>query len=322
MTSPVSRARDFAQRLVSGSAAPAEKSLVNEPKQSSDGLDDVTSYWSEHNVTSHFHFSSREESLDFLAWRNDQYPGYIDLMPVVGHEGKRILDYGCGPGHDLVGFCHFSRGTRVTGADLSGPSLEEARGRLDLHGFSADLVQITSDDRLPFGDREFDLVHCSGVLHHTPDPLKILRDFNRVLGDNGSAQIMVYNYESIWTHLYVAYIKRIVEGLYGNLDIKSAFARTTDGENCPIAYPYTRPEFEEICRAAGFQVVQTGAAISLWELSLLPRRFEAMMDRRLRRESREFLNGLTFDARGVPYRRDSVAGIDLCFTIRKTQPVV
>src|SRR4051812_123873 len=192
-------------------------------------LNEVSSYWSEHNVTLHKQFASMEESLEFFAWRNDQYPDYINLMPVAGFDGKRILDYGCGPGHDVVGFCHYSPGSQVTGADLSMPSLREAAHRLGLHGYTANLLPIKTDESLPFADKQFDLIHSSGVLHHTPDPVGIMREFSRILADDGSVQIMVYNYDSVWLHLYVAYVKMLQEGLYGDLDIKDAFARTTDG---------------------------------------------------------------------------------------------
>lgn len=286
-------------------------------ERASPGLTAVSSYWSEHNVTAHKQFSSAEESLEYFAWRNDQYPGYIDLMPVAGFDGKRILDYGCGPGHDVVGFCHFSPGSKVTGADLSLPSLQEAADRLRLHGHAAKLVQIKSDERLPFADKEFDLVHSSGVLHHTPDPVAVMREFSRILTDGGSANIMIYNYDSIWLHLYVAYVKAIQEGLYNDLDIRQAFARTTDGPECPIAYPYRVEEFTALCNEAGFEVVRTGAAISVWELSLISKRFEAIMDMKLRPESRRFLSDLKFDEQGFPRYRGQIAGVDLCFELRK-----
>ena len=281
-------------------------------------LNEVLEYWTSHNVTSHWQFSSPEESLEFLAWRNDQYVGYIDLMPVAGHDGMRILDYGCGPGHDLVGFGQFSRDARVIGADLSRVSLDEARSRLNLHGFEADLVQIAIDDHLPFTDGQFDLVHCSGVLHHTPDPLEFC-------GSSTGFWLMVDMPRS-WSitigasglYLYVAYVKRLVDGLYQELDMKAAFARTTDGEDCPIARPYTWTEFEQLCNEGGFDVVKSGAAISVWELSLLPRRFEAIMNCKLPSESRTFLSKLTFDSRCVPHHEGLVAGVDLCFTIKKS----
>ena len=66
-------------------------------------------YWSGHNVTNHLSFRSAMESLRYLDWRNDQYIGYIDLLPVCGHDGEAVLDFGCGPGNDLVGFLKYSK---------------------------------------------------------------------------------------------------------------------------------------------------------------------------------------------------------------------
>ena len=60
--------------------------------------EDNEAYWTRHNVTLHAAFPTVEASLEYFDWRNDQYPGYIDLMPVQGQDGKVVLDYGCGPG--------------------------------------------------------------------------------------------------------------------------------------------------------------------------------------------------------------------------------
>lgn len=273
-------------------------------------------YWNRHNVTSHHVFSSAEESREFLRWRNAQYPGYIDLMPVCGHDGLSILDYGCGPGHDLVGFSIFSSPTRLVGAEVAQSSLKEAASRLQLHGAQAELVLLNPDaTRLPFDDATFDLVHSSGVLHHTADPEAIMREFRRILKPGGKAQIMVYNYDSVWLHLYVAFIKRIAEGQFADLSLPEAFNRTTDGEECPIARPYRASEFAALACAAGFEVEHFGCAVSLWEMSLLPRRFEALMHQSLPAESSDFLASLTFDERGIPLHAGQVAGIDACFRL-------
>jgi ubiquinone/menaquinone biosynthesis C-methylase UbiE len=280
--------------------------------------EDVSQYWTKHNVTLHKSFSSVKESLDYVAWRNDQDPGYIELMPVAGHDGKRILDYGCGPGNDLVGFCEQSPGCKVTGVDVSFTSLDEAATRLNLHGRCVDLFLVDEDaTTLPLDDKSFDLVHCSGVLHHTPDPIVIMRELHRVTADDGKAQFMVYNYDSLWLHLYVAYVKMIEEQRFANLDIREAFARTTDGEDCPIARPYRPSEFAQMCKDAGFDVMSVEAAIGVHELGLLPRRFDAIRNRSLRAESREFLANLTFDEQGVPRHLGLVAGVNLCYHLKK-----
>ena len=201
----------------------------------------VADYWTRVNVTQHHTFASAQESLEYFHWRNDQYYPYIDYLPVNGQDGKVVLDYGCGPGHDLVGFAVYSKPKRLIGMDVSSSSLAEATARLALHGAKAEMVLLDpTAATLPLETASVDLVHSSGVIHHTPDPLQILRELRRVLKPDGSAQVMVYNYDSIWLHLFVGYTTQIVEGRYADSDIRSAFARTTDGEECPISRS-TRP---------------------------------------------------------------------------------
>lgn len=272
------------------------------------------SYWTRHNVTEHYRFQTVEDSLSFLHYRNEQYPGYIELMPQHGLDGKVVLDYGCGPGHDLIGFALHSRPARLIGMDVSSTSLEEARARLELHGATADLLQIFGQDKpLPLEDGSVDYVHCSGVLMLVPDPVKLLREFRRILRPGGEFRIMVYNRDSLWFHLYVAFIVRIEHGLYANLSLEEAFGRTTDGEDCPMVRVWRPSEMIDLAVQAGLGCEYLGAAPSLWEMNIAPRRFEAMMGRRLNDENRKFLQRIRVDERGVPWIDGAVAGIDGCF---------
>jgi ubiquinone/menaquinone biosynthesis C-methylase UbiE len=275
-------------------------------------------YWHVFNVTEHRKFASAAESFEHLRYRNDQYPGYLDLMPVAGADGLRVLDLGCGPGNDLVGFATSCRPARLVGADVSSVSLAEARARLALHGPSGaavELVQLEEGGALPFEDGSFDLVHCSGVLHHVPDPLVPLRELRRVLAKGGRAQVMVYNRDSVWLHLYVAYVCRLKDPAFAGLGLDDAFRRTTDGVGCPISRCWTPAQFQSICRQAGLACEPTGAAVSLLEMEHWPRRWEAMRDPALPAEHREFLRDLTLDARGLPLHSGRPAGIDGCYRL-------
>ena len=277
-----------------------------------------SAYWTRHNVTFHQQFATAQESLDYFDWRNDQYFNYIELMPVAGYDGQVVLDYGCGPGHDLVGFGHYSKPARLVGADVSPSSLEESRKRLALHDIPCDLVQLDlAATRLPFEDDTFDHIHSSGVLHHTPDPAFLLRELHRVLKPTGTMNVMIYNYDSLAVHMDVAYIKQIVEGLYRNETLRQAFQHTTDGVDCPISLCYKPQEWIEICESAGFTAHFTGVGVGLGECDLAARRFEAGKHPDLPKESRAFLRELTFDARGLPLYRGHYAGIDACFALTK-----
>lgn len=283
-------------------------------------FDSVANYWTDHNVTLHKTFASRQESLEYFHWRCDQYPGYLDLMPVNGVDGLEVLDYGCGPGHDLVGFVEYSKPRRVVGVDVSRSSLAEARDRLARHGREDVRLVLSTpgETRLPFEDASFDYVHSSGVLHHVPDLQASLREIRRVLRPTGRARVMVYNYDSVWTHLYVPYTLQLKNGtIPANLPIRAAFTKSTDGPECPIANCYTTQEFAAEAAQAGFSCRTVGAAVSLHELQQLQLyRLEACMDQRLAREHREFLLALTFDPKGTPIARGLPAGVDLVLELQ------
>jgi hypothetical protein len=51
-------------------------------------------------------------------------------------------------------------------------------------------------------------------------------------------------------------------------------------------------------------------------MSLLPRRFDAIMNPQLRPESRDFLTNLTFDTQGLPLSQGVHAGINGCYRFR------
>jgi SAM-dependent methyltransferase len=170
---------------------------------------------------------------------------------------------------------------------------------------------------LPLSNASIDLVHSSGVLHHMPTIEPALTELRRVLKPGGRAQFMVYHTDSLWLHLYVAYERQLMRRIDRNLDLLQAFQKSTDGPDCPISRCYTQDAFVKCVSACGFEFERFGVAVSAWEMSLLHKRYAAIMDPRLPQESREFLAELTFDERGLPLTRQNVhAGIDGCYQFR------
>lgn len=126
------------------------------------------------------------------------------------------------------------------------------------------------------------------MLHHVKNLEAALSEIRRILKIGGKFQVMVYNYDSIWLHLYTAYIHQIEMGLYKECSILDAFRRTTDGPECPISHCYQPYQFLELVDALGFKGYFKGSSISLHELKLLPKRIEAIKNRKLDREHRDF----------------------------------
>jgi SAM-dependent methyltransferase len=276
-------------------------------------------YWSVHAVAGDI-FITRDQSLNHFRWRSDQYIDYLDLMPLSGRDGMVMLDYGCGPGNDLVGFVEFSKPKHLIGVDVSPLSLKIAEKRLKLHDGVVEFKQISEKNtQLSIDSESVDVVHSSGVLHHVVDLPSTLSELYRVLKIGGELRVMVYNYDSIWLHLNTGYIERKKRRnfAYGVSDF-DIFRSTTDGKECPIANCYKPHDFLKIVLDSGFSKgTFLGAALSMHELDILPQRFNAIADLRLDPEHRNFLLNLKFDDRGIPLNGNVNAGSRACYVFWK-----
>jgi 2-polyprenyl-3-methyl-5-hydroxy-6-metoxy-1,4-benzoquinol methylase len=105
--------------------------------------------------------------------------------------GARVVELGCGTGQLSLFLATGDRS--VIGADLARASLglgAEAAKRFGVDGVSF----VEMDLRRP-GLRAgaFDVVVCSGVLHHTPDPRSAFRAVARLLRPGGHVVLGLYN---------------------------------------------------------------------------------------------------------------------------------
>ena len=93
-----------------------------------------------------------------------------DWFAQLTPQGARVLDVGCGDG--LISA--LLRGKR--------PDVEILGVDVLLREHSHIPVQSFDGMRLPFEDGSFDVVLFSDVLHHTAEPLELLREARRVAG--------------------------------------------------------------------------------------------------------------------------------------------
>jgi ubiquinone/menaquinone biosynthesis C-methylase UbiE len=267
---------------------------------------DVDSYWGHHTVNSK-PFKSADQSLKYLEWRSSVYPLFKKFMGLYGtHENEVILDYGCGPGNDVVGFSVYSKAKKVIGIDASPKALALARDRLALHNVPPARVQFIhlpdSVPSIPLENESVDYVHCAGVLHHTSHPEVLLKEFFRIMKPRSRACIMIYNADSLWLHLHTAYERMIVQNAFPGIDdVYVAFSKNVDGEDCPIARCYTDTEFSRICNSCGFETQYLGGYLSDTELKSYKKyRDAALQDDRLAPEHKAFIQSLTLDPQGYP----------------------
>jgi SAM-dependent methyltransferase len=181
-----------------------------------------TEFWTQNQVGGPY--ETLEESQAALLERQRLYPSLLELMPVQ-QEGKTVLDYGCGPGHDTLLFCLNDAG-HVFYYDISSLALEIVDARLEMHGL-ADHASPVTRDHFP----KVDHVHCAGVLHHTSDPLGCLKDMRHALKPGGGGRVMVYDGD-----------------------------RSTLSESkVPITLWWTEHEFVYLCLMAGFRAEYVGS---------------------------------------------------------------
>lgn len=285
-------------------------------------LTPTDTYWGDHTVKSE-PFETVAESERFLEWRFGLFPFFREFMALYGvHDNEVILEYGCGPGHDLIGFATKTKAKKIIGIDVSEKALNLVKYRLSVYGVNPEKIELykasDANTTVPLEDGSVDYIHSLGVLHHTSDPLAIMKEFARILKNGGSGRIMVYNSDSLWMHLLVAYEKIILNNEYPGMTAHEAFPLTTDGNNCPVSRCYSEPEFIELCVDAGFTASYKGGYLSRHELDVFEKYFRhALDDKRLGEEHRKFLRNLRTDSNGLPLYKDKYCGFGGVYYIEK-----
>lgn len=113
-------------------------------------------------------------------------------MPLSSLAGKRVLEIGSGAGSHSALFAR--HGAVMTSVDLTFARARSTGAKFRLMGEAAPgCLALQSDaENLPFAEGRFDIVYSNGVLHHTTDTGKAMREVWRVLKPGGQAVIMLY----------------------------------------------------------------------------------------------------------------------------------
>jgi SAM-dependent methyltransferase len=137
------------------------------------------------------------DSAEFAAHTQTRYtlePYIPDFAGFAASRGKRVLEIGVGMGADYEQW--LKAGAIATGVDLSKTSLDRAHRRCELAGLTPD-VRLADAENLPFAENTFDIVYSYGVMHHSPDTARCLREAFRVLRPGGDVRIMLYHHASL-----------------------------------------------------------------------------------------------------------------------------
>ncbi len=206
--------------------------------------EEVQDQWNNNPVGSHYAKTTQPHTLDWYLeveqYRYGTYsPWAFEVMEFGQHAGEKVLEIGGGLGTDLSMFAR--HGAIVTVVDLSAGHLAHAQENFALRGLEGEFVHHDAET-LPFPDDTFDVVYSNGVIHHTPNTHRVVREIHRVLKPGGKAIVMVYAEHSFhyWYRLvWEQGVKHDLLRTYSIGEIMSRKVEITENDARPLVKVYT-----------------------------------------------------------------------------------
>jgi SAM-dependent methyltransferase len=190
-------------------------------------------------------------------------------------------------------------------------AVELARKRFELFDLPG-RFQTADAENLDFADEGFDLVYSHGVLHHTPETAKAIREIHRALRPRGRAIVMLYHRGSYNYRVNISVLRRagahllkwepgikLVNKITGEpinslrqhaallktekqsyLQPAAFLSQNTDGAGNPLARVYSRREARELFRDFSQVTLKTFFLNKRWLPvigNILPRSLESRL---------------------------------------------
>ena len=114
------------------------------------------------------------------------------FLSISDNKISNILIAGCGTGIQIIEASKYSN-CEITAIDLSKASISYAKRKVDEYGLkNVNFIEMDILELELIGKR-FDLIECSGVLHHMNDPIKGLSSLFNVLEPKGFLKLGLYS---------------------------------------------------------------------------------------------------------------------------------
>lgn len=162
---------------------------------------------------------------------------------------KRVLEIGCGIGTDSVNFAR--AGADLTVVELSQKSLDICIKRFGIYGLKANFHCGNAEELSSFLPiKKYDLIYSFGVIHHTSNPEKVIKEIKRYCDQNTEIRIMLYSKWS-WKVLWI--ILKYGKGMFWRAsELVRTYSEAQTG--CPITYYYS---FRDIRRLlSDFRIIE------------------------------------------------------------------
>jgi SAM-dependent methyltransferase len=152
-------------------------------------------------------------------------------------KGKRVLEIGCGIGTDSTNFAR--SGADYSGVEGSSESLDLTKKRFKVFGLEGKFYLGNAEeltDLLP--PQKFDLIYSFGVIHHTPNPSRVMEAARHYLRMDSEFRLMLYAKHS-WKAAMI------------DAGMDQSEAQT----GCPISFTYTKDEVATLMH--GYEIIDT-----------------------------------------------------------------
>ena len=164
---------------------------------------------------------------------------------------KDILEIGCGIGTDTINFIR--AGARITAVDISSKSISIAKRRAKVFKLKNDVkFFVHNAEKLSkfLPSETYDLIYSFGVVHHTPNPERLIQQFAYFSHKGTILKIMVYNHYS-WRVVQIILKSglKIFQGL-GNAIAENSEAQT----GCPVTHTFSKREIRKLLEQNGFSI--------------------------------------------------------------------
>lgn len=171
-----------------------------------------------------------------------------------------MLDVGCGIGTDAINFAR--AGADVTVVDISKKSLELCKKRFEVFSLKAKFILGNAEDLE--NKEKFDLIWAFGVIHHTPNPQKMLKQLANLLNEQGEIRAMVYSKIS-----YKLFFLMRETGIWDFSKLDQLISEYSEAQSsCPITYTYTLEEAADLFSCCGLKIVSMRKAhIFTWKIN-------------------------------------------------------
>jgi SAM-dependent methyltransferase len=164
---------------------------------------------------------------------------------------RKVLEIGCGLGTDTINFAR--AGAQVTAVDLSERSLELARQRAEIFGFTDRIkfYQANAENLSDIVPREpYDLIYSFGVIHHTPHPEQVIDQIRQHYVKPGTTLKLMLYYRFSWKVFWI--IVTSGKGAFWKLD-KLVAQHSEAQTGCPVTYSYSRKSVKRLIEP-GFEI--------------------------------------------------------------------